>query len=105
MTILASPRTVPVRRAYQIASGNVGAALSEGVWDWYYSPAFVATHVAAVGQDWFWAESWQRGEREAEVEISKGLCFGPFASVDEMKASFEVWKEDRPSRKSSGTDA
>lgn len=45
-------------------------------------------------------EAWNfRGSKrdaEADADIMNGNVFGPFSSIDEMKASFEQWKKDNP---------
>jgi len=40
-------------------------------------------------QAWWWAEEWQKGEREAEKDIREGGLYGPFESVKEFKESIE----------------
>ncbi len=51
----------------------------------------VACRVGLIDSDqaWWWAEEWQKGEREAEKHIREGRLYGPFESVKELKESIE----------------
>jgi AbrB family looped-hinge helix DNA binding protein len=41
-------------------------------------------------QAWWWLESWQKGEREAEEDIRSGRMSGPFESVEEFKRTVKA---------------
>jgi len=40
-------------------------------------------------ESWFWAEEWQKKEREADDDISAGRVYGPFGTVEDLKRSLE----------------
>ena len=40
----------------------------------------------AEDQRWWWLESWQEGEREAERDIKAGRVSGPFENAEELLA-------------------
>jgi hypothetical protein len=42
-------------------------------------------------QAWWWLESWQKGEREAEEDIRAGRMSGPFESVEEFKRAVKAY--------------
>lgn len=42
--------------------------------------------IIATDQRWWWLESWQEGEREAEKNIKEGNTSGPFETADELIA-------------------
>ncbi len=48
--------------------------------------ADVAAKVALINPDqkWWWLESWQEGEREAERDIKEGRVSGPFDTAQEL---------------------
>ena len=50
--------------------------------------ADVAAKVGLIDpeQKWWWLESWQEGEREAERDIEAGRVSGPFKTADELLA-------------------
>lgn len=50
--------------------------------------AAVAAKVGLIAQDqqWWWLESWQEGEREAQRDIDAGRLSGPFKTADELLA-------------------
>lgn len=37
--------------------------------------------VSPSTQEWFWAEEWQKGEREADEAIANGEIVGPFDNI------------------------
>jgi antitoxin PrlF len=41
-------------------------------------------HMIPADQAWFWAESWQAGERRASEDIAAGRTCGPFDSAEDM---------------------
>ena len=40
-------------------------------------------------QAWWWTEKWQKGEREAQKEISEDNLLGPFSTVEQFKTAIE----------------
>lgn len=38
----------------------------------------------AKDQAWYWTETWQQGEKEAQQEIDKGMTSGPLAVEDAL---------------------
>ena len=51
----------------------------------------VAIKVGLIDKDqtWWWAEAWQKGEREAQKEINEDKLLGPFSTVDQFKSAIE----------------
>lgn len=51
----------------------------------------VAVKVRIIDPDqaWWWTEEWQKGEREAQKEITEGKLLGPFSTVEQFKAAIE----------------
>ena len=51
----------------------------------------VAVKVSLIDKDqtWWWAEEWQKGEREAQKEINEGKLLGPFSTVEQFKSAIE----------------
>ena len=51
----------------------------------------VAVKVGMIDPDqvWWWAEDWQKGEREAQKEINEGKFMGPFSTVEQFKNAIE----------------
>ena len=51
----------------------------------------VAVKVGMIDPDqaWWWAEDWQKGEREAQREINEGKFMGPFSTVEQFKSAIE----------------
>lgn len=50
--------------------------------------ATVAARAGLIAQDqrWWWLESWQEGEREAEADIKAGRTSGPFETAEDLLA-------------------
>ena len=51
----------------------------------------VAVKVGVIEHDqsWWWTEEWQKGEREAQKEITEGKLIGPFSTVEQFKTAIE----------------
>lgn len=51
----------------------------------------VAVKVGIIDHDqaWWWTEEWQKGEREAQMEMTEGKLMGPFSTVEQFKTAVE----------------
>jgi len=51
----------------------------------------VAVKVGIIDHDqaWWWTEEWQKGEREAQKEITEGKLMGPFSTLGQFKTAIE----------------
>ena len=44
-------------------------------------------------QEWFWTKEWQKKEREADKDISKGRVYGPFTNAKDLIRSLRSKKK------------
>lgn len=44
-------------------------------------------------QAWFWTKEWQKKEREADEDISKGRVYGPFTNAKDLIRSLRSKKK------------
>lgn len=59
----------------------------------------------APDQKWWWLESWQEGEREAERDIKEGRVSGPFETAQEFLThlrSLSTTPHPRPRKRKAG---
>ena len=84
--LTASERRLAERVRAKIAQIRKDMVRSKGL---TLAEASVAAKMGLIARDqiWWWTEEWQKGEREAELEMRAGKTMGPFGNADELLRS------------------